>query len=203
MRTKLKKWRLVLILGVLLGVIIMPAIAENEPVNQKEYTFRKTTWGMNREQVKKTEIKEVAYEDEKILGYEGKIVELDCNIVYIFAGGKLVRTKYVITEKHSNKNEHITDYGILKAALIKKYGKPLEFEEVWKNDLYKDYPQDWGTAISIGHLIYMTEWETLQTSIILSLDGDNHEIMLAIQYRSKELGELEEKEKERKALEEL
>jgi len=203
MRTKIKKWRLVLILGVLLGVVIMPVIAENKPVNQKEYTFRKTTWGMSKEQVEKTETKEIAYEEEGILGYEGSILDFDCKIVYVFAEGKLVKTRYIITEKHSNRNEYIKDYYTLKTILSKKYGEPLELEEVWLKDLYKDDPEDWGLAISIGQLFYMAEWKTLETSIILSLDGDNYEIMLAIQYRSKELGELEEKEKERRALEDL
>ena len=188
MRRELRKWIIVLTLGLLLGIINISAIAE-------EYTFRKTTWGMSREQGKDTEAKEI--------GYEGSILGLDCWIAYIFAEEKLVRANYSIDGEHSNKNVYIEDYYTLKTALSKKYGEPLEFEEVWKNDLYEDDPEDWGLAISIGHLTYMAEWKTLQTSIILSLSGDNYEINFQIQYRSKELGELEDREKERKALEDL
>ncbi len=196
MRKELRKWITVLTLGLLLGTITVSVVAE-------EYTFRKTTWGMNRQQVKNTETKEIGYEGEKILGYEGSILSLDCWIAYIFVEGKLVRANYVIDEEHSNENTYIKDYYTLKATLSKKYGKPLEFEEVWLNDLYKDDPEDWGLAISIGQLSYYAMWKTLETDIVLSLNGDNYEITLTIQYRSKELGELEEKEKERKALEDL
>ncbi len=195
MKKKLRKWIIVLTLGLLLGMMTMPAIAE-------EYTFRKTIWGMNREQVKETEKeKEIAYEDERTLSYEDSILELDCSIVYIFVEGKLVRTKYAITERHSNGNKYIEDYSTLKVALNKKYGEPLELEKIiWEDDRFKKDRKDWGVAIGLGELVYVVEWETSETEIVLILDGDNFEIRLEIQYISKELKELEKKEKEKEAL---
>lgn len=172
-----------------------------EDLNE-EYTFRKTTWGMTREQVKSAEVGRVLYDTENTLVYEGAIAELDCNILYVFTGGKLVRAKYWITEEHSNRNDYIVDYDILlKKALTKKYGQPISDEQIWKNDLYKDNYQDWGFAVSIGHLSYWTRWQTLQTEIFLDLRGDNYNIILETQYTSKELRELEEKEKEKRLLE--
>ncbi len=149
---------------------------------------------MNQEQVKEAEKElEIVSDYEIILSYEDRILELDCSIIYFFAGEKLVRTKYFFTEKHSNKNDYITDYDTLRTALSKKYGEPLYSNRRWVNDLYKDDPQDWGLAISLGHMEDYTKWETLQTGIFLILYGHNYEIFLEIGYTGKELAELEEK----------
>jgi len=67
--------------------------------------------------------------------------------------------------------------------------------------LYKDDYQRWGFAVSIGHLGYYAMWKTLQTSIVILLQGDNYDITLGIEYMSEELKELEEREKEKELLE--
>lgn len=73
---------------------------------------------------------------------------MDCYVVYVFVRGKLVRTKYVIVEEHSNRNDYIRDYKSLKTQLSKKYGAPIEDETIWKNSLYKDDREEWGFAVS-------------------------------------------------------
>ena len=160
---------------------------KEEPKREELCDFRKTNWGMNKEQVKKTEKGKIVEEDENILTYQGNVAGLDCFVVYIFAEGKLVRAKYVFTETHSNKNDYILDYNKLKEILIKKYGKPIEDSQLWRNDLYKDDYQNWGFAVSLGHLVYFALWETPSTSIAMMLDGENYEINLQIEYLSKEL----------------
>jgi hypothetical protein len=91
----------------------------------------------------------------------------------------------------------------LKEFLVKKYGKPIKDSQLWKNDLYRDEYKDWGFAVSLGHLVYFADWETPNTHISLALYGENYEITLAIEYQSKKLKKLEEKEKEKKALDEF
>jgi hypothetical protein len=168
-----------------------------------EDTFRKTTWGMAYEQVKDIEKSRRTYDTEEILIYEDRLAGLACDIIYIFAQGELVRTKYLITEKHSNENDHISDYDSLKESLTKKYGGPINDGHKWKNDLYKDDYQRWGFAVSIGHLAYYAMWKTPQTTIAILLKGDNYDITLVIEYVSEELKELEEKEKEKELLEDF
>ena len=115
----------------------------------------------------------------------------------------------MFTHSHSNENDYILDFNKLKEILTKKYGKPIEDERLWKNDLYRDDPQYWGFAISLGHLIYLATWETPATDttdttiITLLLNGENFEIMFCIEYLSKNLHKLEEKAIEKKSLEEL
>jgi len=172
-------------------------VYSEETKNMKiSYDFRNSRWGMNKSQVKQTEKIELVNESKDMLIYKGTVADFNCAIVYIFAYDKLVRTKYVIDEEHVYKNDYIYDYVKLKDGLQKKYGKPKDSKSIWKNDLYKDEPQDWGLAISIGHLVYFTTWETPRTIITLALYGENYEITLAIEYKSKELAELEEKKKE-------
>lgn len=164
------------------------------------YTFRKTTWGMTKEQVKKTENSESIQEDDEILAYKGTVADLDCIIGYVFADGKLVRTKYRVLETHTNRNDYISDYNSLKKILTEKYAKPKDDKTVWKNDLYRTDRTEWGFAVSLGHLVYYCKWENNESDIILYLHGENYEISLDVEYSSKALKGLEEKKKKKKAL---
>ena len=91
----------------------------------------------------------------------------------------------------------------MKEILTKKYGKPIEDKQYWKKDLYKNDYQDWGFAISLGHLSYFATWQTNTTDIFLGLYGDNYKINLGVEYESIQLKVLEEKAKEKKALDEF
>jgi len=109
-----------------------------KPQKEDLYDFRKTTWGMSKLQVKKAEKGKIPLEDENLQAYKGIVVSgLDCDIVYEFAQGKLVLAQYQFTETHSNRNDYISDYNSLKKVLMKKYGKPIKDQQVWKNDLYE------------------------------------------------------------------
>jgi hypothetical protein len=55
----------------------------------------------------------------------------------------------------------------------------------WKSSLYKDDPEDWGLAISIGHVSWIARWDLSETTICLLLTGDNFKIMLGLLYSTK------------------
>jgi len=168
-----------------------------------EYDFRKTRWGMSKEEVKLTEDNEPAYEESDFFGYENEIAGMDCYVIYVFTSDKLVRTKYSFIHEHANRTDYIQDYQELKEILTKKYGQPVRDDQVWKNDLYRDNSSEWGMAVAVGHLVYQVRWATESTEIIIQLAGDNFDITLAIEYRSKNLRELEEKAKEEELMEAL
>ena len=94
-------------------------------------------------------------------------------------------------DPHSNKNDYITDYRTIKKTLTQKYNVPILDEEIWKNDLYKDDPQNWGKAISLGHHNQWAKWETPDTKILLGLKGDNSEVFLSAIYKSLSFAEME------------
>ena len=165
-----------------------------------EFNFRKTKWGMSIAQVKSSEPLDVAKENENLLGYKTNVIGKDVFVAYFFVDNQLVRARYVLAESHTNKNDFITDYNDFKEILTKKYGKPKQDETFWRNDLYKDDYSDWGTAISLGHLIYLSSWETQDTEINNMLMGENYDISCIVEYSSKNLKEIEKKAQEKKAL---
>jgi len=186
-------WRMCLQIMIILMTVSMLLAASDQR------DFRQTTWGMNSSQIVSAEGKMPAFQDKgspiQILGYSDQIANLDCQVFYILAYDQLVRTKYMISEKHTNKTEYLSDYDRLKEVLSNKYGKPVSDDIYWKNNLYKSDPSEWGMAVAVGHMAKFTRWESLRTTIILCLTGDNFEINLGIEYSSKELAALEKKAK--------
>jgi hypothetical protein len=166
-----------------------------------DFTFRKSKWGMTAAEVKASEPLEIAREDEGLLGYKTSVIGKDVFVVYFFIDNQLTRARYVLAESHSNKNDFITDYEDFKKILIKKYGNPVQDESLWRNDLYKDDYSDWGTAISLGHLLYFSNWKTNDTEISNMLMGENYDISCIVEYSSTNLKEIEKKAQEKKALE--
>lgn len=165
-----------------------------------DFTFRNTKWGMSVAEVKASEPLTVAKEDETLVAYKASIIGKDVFVVYLFTDNQLTRAKYVLAESHSNRNDFIKDYNDFKNILEKKYGSPSKDETLWRNDLYRNDYSDWGTAISLGHLLYFSTWETENTEIASILTGENFDISCVIEYSSKSLEELEKKAKEKKAL---
>ena len=110
-----------------------------------------------------------------------------------FDNNKLYKGAYVLNELHSNKNDYLFDFSDWKKALTEKYGEPIENEVIWKNDLYKGQTQDYGMAISAGHLLLYSIYEEGDTSIECSISGDNYELTVKIIYSSKSLSDLKKK----------
>jgi hypothetical protein len=162
--------------------------------------FRKTSWGMSRPQVKAVEPSKLIKEDDQGLFYSSELSGFgDVLIGYIFVEGKLVRASYVSEVRHTNSNAFIDDFIKIKSMLTDKYGKPESDNVVWLDDLYKDDPDNWGMAVSAGHLVYDAAWKTKTTKILEKLKGDNFDVTLIVQYTSLELGGLEDaKDKEKK-----
>lgn len=165
--------------------------------------FRGSDWGDSKESVKEEESGALALEEDDTLAYEGSISGIDVYIYYTFNDGRLVQGAYANRESHMNNNEYIDEYKQLKKLLEKKYGEPGDDDVVWRNELYKDDPSGWGTAVSIGHLIYRAEWNTDRSEIITALRGDNFNVTHGVIYSEKATEEEREKEAKEKALEQL
>ncbi len=157
-----------------------------------ETDFRKTSWGMSSSRVKALEASQPVHEQDGMLVFTGTISSLETYIGYFFTSDMLTRARYLISKNHANKNDYITDFDVLKAQLIKKYGKPTEDETKWKNSLFKDHPGEWGHAISQGDLAYRAIWATPRTRIVLALFAQDYDISLALDYISTDLGHIEE-----------
>ena len=171
-----------------------------EETQLDEYDFRKVTWGMSIDQVKGAEQDAPAAEQGGYIGYDTTISGLSCALMYYFTTGRLTRAVYLVTASHSNKNDYIRDFDNLKELLTKKYGVPSSDDSIWKKSLFKDDREEWGTAVSIGHLVYIAFWETERTDISIILSGDNYKITLAMLYTGKELADFQSQTEEAAAL---
>jgi hypothetical protein len=170
---------------------------------EKNFDFRKIKWGMKTKAVKNAEKLKPIVVNKKILAYDIKVLGRNMSLVYKFSQGRLVEAAYVLDEKHTNKNDYITQYRDLVSALYKKYGIPIEEESTWRNDLYREDRSSRGLAVSIGHLVYYTTWDIAKTKIKLELFGDNYEITCRIKYVGKQMKKYKEAEKNDQIQEQL
>lgn len=190
------------------GSWLLDENTKNKITNKNNYSsnaqtngFRGMDWGNSKEFIIQNEKLELKVKKENSIAYGGEISGSKFIIAYLFtSNNKLSRGKYISMENHSNKNKFISDFENLKEILTKKYGKPLEDNEIWFNDLYKNSYEDWGMAISVGHLSYSSRWETSDSGIVILLDGNNFKTRLAVEYTSNEFYPLESKEIEKKEL---
>lgn len=158
-----------------------------EAQDQDGYDFRKTKWGMTPAQVKASEntspiAEGPASQCDLIIIYSGNVANLQTLYSYHFINNKLVSTFYNFRESYVNDNKYLEDYLKIKEILTRKYGSPSKDNTVWSNDLYKDDPQNYGTAVSVGHLALQSDWQTPGTDIRLTLKGENFQAGMGIIY---------------------
>ena len=145
--------------------------------------FRAASWGMSREQVLKTEKgKPTEQSAKELLYHHRKVANLPAAVQYSFVDGQLVAGTYLISKRHTNLLEHIDEYDTLKKLLTSKYGEPTRAKTAWRNELYKDNPSDWGTAVALGHMAMASEWNVGETTISLMLDGGDLRANLLVFY---------------------
>ncbi len=170
----------------------------------EKYDFRKVRWGMTKDEVKASESNKIEAEEDDAILYHCKVAGMESGLLYFFAKGRLVQATYRFRENYINKNNYISDFEKIKKILTQKYGLPTFYDKEWRNDLYKDNPQDWGLAVSMGHLWYSGVWETEATEIDLGLHGKNYGVSSIVVFISKKLIHLkEEEEEQRKAQEDF
>jgi len=174
--------------------------AKDKTIPKKHYDFRKAKWGMTKRQVKRTEKRPVILEKKETIVYSDSVSWYDCFVVYFFSNKKLIKGGYIFNISHTNNNGYISDYNNIKQLLIKKYGKPYLDEQVWISNLFKNSPEYWGDAVSVGDLIYQASWKTPETTIAIVLQGDNYKIDLLVQYESKKFSKLVKKHEQKEDL---
>jgi hypothetical protein len=179
-------------------------IAREAPRGPSEgSSFRRVNWGATRAEVQKSEGRSPDAEGVDALAYEVTIGELTATALYIFVADTLVRAKYLITQQHSNDIHYLRDFATLEELLTVKYGQPTEKNEYWTNDLYQDSPQEFGMAVSAGHMARFFIWTMADTTIGLVLKGDNYQIELGIEYIGRDFEDLENSERQKATLDDL
>jgi len=113
-------------------------------------------------------------------------------VVYIFAKDKLVRTKYIFQQEHDKKNDYLADFTMVDAFFMGTMERPTTQRVAWYNETYKGEPQKYGVAVSLGQLLYSTQWKGARTIVTHALSGENGTITHEVEYVSVALEPWEE-----------
>ena len=97
----------------------------------------------------------------------------------------------------------MTSYRKFQAALTRKYGPAIVEQTNWQNDALRNISSKKGLALSLGHVEYLSSWETPSTTINCSLKEDNYYILSSVIYRSKEFSVLQQESKKEDELDPL
>lgn len=162
-------------------------------VPNKGNDFRVAKWGDSKKSVMQKEGKANQVSIDDMYLFEDYVAGMSCEVVYVFAEDKLTMAKYIFTPSHTNKNDYITDYRELVNLMTEKYGKPNYDAPEWHNSLYKGDYDEYGFAISLGHLSYNAGWLGEITDITVALYGQNYKVSLIIQYMSEKYKDLQKK----------
>ena len=173
---------------------------KTEEARNETFDFRQIRWGMSRDQVKASEATPPLVSNNEMIGFKTEVAGKEANCMYGLVDDKVALGMYQLQDLHSNKNDYFEDFAQFKKILAEKYGTPKVDEVEWKKKTYKDDPEDWGLAVSIGDLIYRAKWETDRTNILLILYGDKYDVTLMVRYDSKEFRPLFDEARKKKGL---
>lgn len=146
--------------------------------------FRGVRWGATLEQVKASRPAEPLHEGESAIQFEGSLNNEPIIELFIFHDGRLARGKCISTANYVNDNNYLRSFSALKDLLTEKYGQPNQDAEYWSNDLFKDDPDSWGTALASGHLSRFVQWAKPSGDVWLALKGENYEVEFELEYNS-------------------
>ena len=180
---------LLLVLAASLGLAALSCKDRNETETKKapEFNFRKTTWGMSRDQVKASEDTTPTGEKPDVLTYRDELDGIPAIVGYLFDGDKLTRAGYLMRGSYDDPNKYIEDYDKVKESMIKTYGAPAQDEMQWKEGEESQDHAQYGKAVCDGKLRYTTVWTDGVTMITERLGGENGNCKHGLMFESIDL----------------
>jgi hypothetical protein len=167
---------------IIIAIWVNLSLGQTPNISRDTTDFRNATWKMTKAQVKKVETDSLYSEDSDGLTYFPRLYGLDFGVVYKFVDNQLNSVFCAIMEKHSDTNQYIKDFEIIRNALVEVYGRPMTDDTSWASDKFVNKPLLWGLAVSMGQLHFETTWQTRKTSIRLVLTNGDYVCRLAISY---------------------
>lgn len=152
-----------------------------------EFNFRKTKWGMTRDQVKAAEDSQLTGEKTEVVTYRDEFEGIPVIVGYMFDGEKLTRAGYLMRGTYEDPNKYIDDYNKIKESMIKVYGAPARDELQWKEGEESQDPAQFGKAVCDGKLTYFTIWTDGVTMIRERLMGEDGKCSHGLMFESVDL----------------
>jgi len=147
-----------------------------------EFDFRRTRWGMSKEEVMANEPGEPIFNTENSVEYRVFIDELQTQTNYKFYNDKLIRAGYYFPKRYEDKNEYIKNYNTIKEMIIESKGSPMIDKEVQLDPSAKIDLENKGQEVCDGKLIYGAQWYYPGSNIQLVLLGEDSECHLTVVY---------------------
>jgi hypothetical protein len=160
-------------------------------------SLKQPKWGISREKFLKLEGQPIHRHKSddvvEILEYRKKILNVDCQLEYVFAENQLMKIKCNFLAQYDNKNQYIDDYNKIKEVFSRQFGKPEADNITWQNPLYKEDYSNWGLALYLGHLELSSQWLRPDTEVSLILYKKQDRITFISEYNGVQFKELAKK----------
>ena len=136
-----------------------------------EFDFRKTRWGMSKEEVKNTEVQKPLYDQHGILVYKTELLGKPFELVYTYKNNELIAAGYEL-QGDVSKHDYVSVYKALVELVQKRYGPPIKEEELWKDSVnISSNSKEMNSAIAAGKLRKVAEWKTNTSKIVVNCIG--------------------------------
>jgi uncharacterized lipoprotein YehR (DUF1307 family) len=180
---------LLLLLAVSLASAILSCRDRNDEKAAKapEFNFRKTTWGMSRDQVKASEDTTPTGDKSDVITFRSELDGIPAIVGYIFDKDKLARAGYLMRSSYEDPEKYIDDYDKVKESMIKIYGPPAQDEMHWKEGEESQDPAVYGKAVCDGRLSFITVWTDGVTMIRERLSGEDGQCKHGLMFESVDL----------------
>ncbi|MCF6159663.1 MAG: hypothetical protein E3K32_14100 [wastewater metagenome] len=149
--------------------------------------YKGAKWGMSKQEVKECFPAETFHwrKDEDLLWFSNTIAGESADIIFVFTDDKLYQVLERIKVGEIGSQAYVFKFYKFEELLIKRYGDP---SRRIRNGSLDPNVSD-ADAILMGRGIYSDVWHTSESRINLSLQGDNLELHLWVEYECIDLAE--------------
>ncbi len=136
--------------------------------------FRGFVWGVSREEVRRFETAQFFEEVEGSLFFIDQADGFRTLIRYDFEDNKLWHARFEYVDAYFPRFPDAMDFLItIEMRLNDTFGTPLQEQLIWRNNQFRNFPDQWGSAVMNGHLDLKVTWEALNTHVALTAFARN------------------------------
>ena len=106
--------------------------------------------------------------------------------VYIFEQDRLIRVKYLFESRKRDPQQFMDLYESIRVRLDQVSGSTGIKKSLWRNNLYRDFPDDHAMALAVGHLYLSTKWKTGKSRLLLYAGGNDFKIDVELEVSPQE-----------------
>ena len=161
--------------------------------------FRKMSFGQSIEELKETyPATEFVEENEMkidILSHDDYVGGIKTTVAYLFVDNSLMAGVYSFDDKsYKSGDDRYKDYKTISGILNDKY--EMKENNTWKNDTYKDRPNFYDHALTMGYVDFAEKYSTDKITINHSVSKSEGKITHLVGYISPSMFEFANKKNE-------